>query len=180
MKKNKIIYMLLALAINTSAFANFINAKVKVTGITCSMCSNSVNKALSSLTFVDKIEVDLEKAIFTISFKPNQTVNIDEIKNKIEGAGFSVGELIAEFKFESITITNDFHYQFQNNIYHFVNVKNQKLNDIVAVRFVDKGLTSAKEFKKYTTLTTFKCIKTGTTEACCNSNIKQRIYHITI
>jgi len=62
----------------------------------------------------------------------------------------------------------------------FVNVKNQKLNDIVAVRFVDKGLTSAKEFKKYTTLTTFKCIKTGTTEACCNSNIKQRIYHITI
>jgi len=180
MKKNKIIYMLLALAINTSAFANFINAKVKVTGITCSMCSNSVNKALSSLTFVDKIEVDLEKAIFTISFKSNQSVNIDEIKNKIEGAGFSVGELIADFKFENVSVTNDFHYQYQNSTYHFVNVKNQKLNDIVAVRFVDKGLTSVKEYKKYTSLTSFKCIKTGKTEACCNSNTKQRIYHITI
>ena len=53
-------YMLLALLIDTTAFANFVNAKVKVTGVTCSMCSNSVNKALSSLTFVDKIDVDLE------------------------------------------------------------------------------------------------------------------------
>lgn len=180
MRNLKSIVLLLALIINAQAFANFINAKVKVTGVTCSMCSNSVNKALSSLTFVDKIEVDLEKAIFTISFKPNETVNIDEIKNKIEGAGFSVGELIADFKFENVSVANDFHYQFQNSTYHFVNVKSQKLNDIVAVKFVDKGLTSTKEFKKYTTLTTFKCIKTGTTEACCNSNTKQRIYHITI
>lgn len=153
MKNLKSVFLLVALVINIHAFAAFINAKVKVTGITCSMCSNSVNKALSSLTFVDKIDVDLEKAIFTISFKPNVTVNIDEIKNKIEGAGFSVGELIADFKFENVSVTNDFHYQYQNSTYHFVNVKNQKLNDIVAVRFVDKGLTSAKEFKKYTTLT---------------------------
>lgn len=180
MKINKIIYVLFALAINTTAFANFINAKVKVTGVTCSMCSNSVNKALSSLTFVDKIDVDLENAVFTISFKPTEKVNIDEIKNKIEGAGFSVGELVAEFKFENVEITNDYHYQFQNNTYHFVNVKNQKLNDIVTLRFVDKGLTSSKEFKKYTSLTSFKCIKTGTTEACCKSDTKQRIYHITI
>jgi copper chaperone CopZ len=180
MMKNKVMYMLLALIINTTAFANFVNAKVKVTGVTCSMCSNSVNKALSSLTFVDKIDVDLENAVFTISFKSSEKVIIDEIKNKIEGAGFSVGELIAEFKFESVAITNDFHYQFQNNIYHFVNVKNQNLNNIVAVKFVDKGLTSAKEYKKYTSLTSLKCIKTGKTEACCNSNTQQRIYHITI
>ncbi len=166
--------------ISSSSFANFVSAKIKVTGITCSMCSNSVNKALSSLKFVDKVEVDLEKAIFTVTFKQNEDVVIDEIKSKIEGAGFSVGELIADFKFSNISVTNDFHYQFQNNTYHFVNVKNQSLNDAVAIRFVDKGFTSQKEYKKYVSLTTSKCIKTGKAENCCHSDDKQRIYHITI
>ena len=105
--------------LSSSSFANFVSAKIKVTGITCSMCSNSVNKALSSLKFVDKVEVDLEKAIFNVTFKPNENVIVDEIKAKVEGAGFSVGELIADFKFENVSVTNDFHYQFQNNTYHF-------------------------------------------------------------
>lgn len=180
MKNLKSIVLLASLVISSHAFAAFINVKVKVTGITCSMCSNSVNKALSTLNFVDKIDVDLENAIFTLSFKPNTSVNIDEIKNKIEGAGFSVGEVIANFKFDNVPVSNDFHYQFENNTYHFVDVKKQNLNDVVSVRFVDKGLTSLKEFKKYTKLTSLKCIKTGTTEECCNSKTKQRTYHITI
>jgi copper chaperone CopZ len=181
MKTKKSIFILfIAMLISSSSFANFVSAKIKVTGITCSMCSNSVNKALSSLKFVDKVEVDLEKAIFTVTFKQNEDVVIDEIKSKIEGAGFSVGELIADFKFSNISVTNDFHYQFQNNTYHFVNVKNQSLNDAVAIRFVDKGFTSQKEYKKYVSLTTSKCIKTGKAENCCHSDDKQRIYHITI
>lgn len=180
MKAKKIIALLLGIFLtSSSAFANFIGAKIKVTGVTCSMCSNSVNKALSSLKFVEKIEVDLENAIFSITFKPNEKVAIDEIKAKVEGAGFSVGELIADFKFDNLTVSKDYHYQFENNTYHFVNVKDQNLNKVTSIRFVDKGLTSIKEHKKYVGLTSYKCIKTGKMESCCKVE-GNRIYHITL
>lgn len=166
--------------LSVNSYANFTSVKLKVTGITCSMCSNSVHKALSSLPFIEKIEVDLQKAVYEITFKSGEKVVIDDIKNKVEGAGFSVGALVADFNFENLDIKNDYHFQFEGNTYHFLDVKNQTLDKHITIRFVDKGLTSKKEFNKYRGLTTFKCIKTGKSGSCCNSEINQRIYHITL
>ncbi len=178
--KKTILTLFIALLMGSSAFANFVSAKIKVTGVTCSMCSNSVHKALSSLSFIDKIDVDLQNAIFNITFKTNEKVVIDQIKEKIEGAGFSVGQLVADFKFSGLHVTKDLHYDFEGNTYHFVNVQEKHLNTIASIRFVDKGLTSSKEHKKYTGLTTYKCIKTGTSQDCCHMASKKRIYHVTI
>jgi copper chaperone CopZ len=161
------------------AMANFTSAKLKVTGITCSMCSNSVYKALSSLSFIDKIEVDLQKSIYEITFKPGEKVVIDDIKDKVEGAGFSVGELIADFNFENLNVKKDLHYEYEGNVYHFVNVTEQTLDKCISVKFVDKGLTSSKEHKKYVGLTTYTCIKSGKSQNCC-IQMNQRIYHITL
>lgn len=181
MKTIKLLLLLCSLTLlSGKSFANFTSIKLKVTGVTCSMCSNSVHKALSSLPFIDKIEVDLQKSEYQLTFKPDQKVVIDDIKNKVEGAGFSVGELTATFKFENLAIQKDFHYQFQGNTYHFVDVKNQTLNEVVTVKFIDKGLTSKKEYKKYSGLTTYECIKTGRSQHCCNVGNNQRIYHITL
>lgn len=179
MKTIKSLIIILALiATHKSAFGNFLN--VKVTGITCSMCSNSVHKALASLSFIDSIEVDLENAVFKLTFKEGQKVVIDDIKSKIEGAGFSVGELTADFKFNNLSVTKDYHFQFDGNTYHFVGVNNQNLDNITSLKFVDKGFTSTKEFKKYAGMTSMACIKTGKTGKCCPASEKQRIYHVTI
>jgi len=178
----KLIILFVSFILSNNVFAGFVGAKVKVTGVTCSMCSNSVNKALSSLSFIDKIDVDLENAVFILSFKPGEKVVMDEIRKKVEGAGFSVGELTADFAFDSLQVENDYHYTFENNIYHFVGVKNQYLNKTVSLKFVDKGLTSSKEYKKYSNMTNLKCIKTGKPETCCNkvSAGYSRIYHVTL
>jgi len=181
MKTIKIIILIVTLTLGTEQlFANFSSAKLKVTGVTCSMCSNSVHKALSSLPFIDKINVDLQKAVYEITFKPGEKVIIDDIKNKVEGAGFSVGELTAEFNFNNLNVNKDFHYKFEGNTYHFVGVKDQTLDKTATVRFVDKGLTSKKEYKKYSGMTSYSCIKTGKSQNCCNTEANQRIYHITL
>ena len=176
----KTILSILLVCISTTTFANFVGAKVKVTGITCSMCSNSVHKALSSLSFIEKIDVDLENAIFTLIFKQGEKVVIDEIKNKIEGAGFSVGELNADFKFSNVNVSKDYHYEFEGNTYHFVNVSDKTLDNTISIKFVDKGLISSKEYKKYVGLTSMKCIKTGKPDKCCPVSSTKRIYHVTI
>ncbi len=177
--KSIFIAALLLFSYNTVS-AKFLSAKVKVTGVTCSMCSNSVHKALSGLSFIESIKVDLESATFFLEFKTDQKVVIDEIKNKIEGAGFSVGELVADFKFEKVTVRNDLHFDHDGSTYHFVNVTEQNLDNSVSLRFVDKGLTSMKEYKKYSGMTKMRCIKTGYSSDCCNKSTKQRIYHVTI
>jgi copper chaperone CopZ len=144
------------------------------------MCSNSVLKALTSLPFVDQVQVDLEKAAFKLTFKPGTNVSPDQIKEKVEGAGFSVGQLIMEFRFDGVKITNDYHYEFAGNTYHFVNVKDQTLERVVGLTFVDKGMTSAKTHKKYVGLTSYECIKTGRMDNCCNVSNTNRVYHVTL
>lgn len=165
--------MLMAALFSSGVFANFVSAKVKVTGVTCSMCSNSVHKALSTLSFIDKIDVDLQKAEYNLTFRQGAKVSMDAIKDKIEGAGFSVGSLMADFKFSNLAISNDVNFNFANDIYHFVNVKSQRLNGLATLKFVDKGLTSNKEHRKYVGLTKYPCIKTGTMDS-------KRVYHVTI
>ncbi len=180
MKTIKTICTILLLSLlSGKAMANFRSAKLKVTGVTCSMCSNSVHKALSTLSFIDKIEVDLQKAVYEITFKPGKKVVIDDIKNKVEGAGFSVGELIADFNFGNLDVKNNLHYEYNGDVYHFVNVAEQTLDNYISIRFVDKGLISNKEHKKYVSLTTYTCIKTGKSQNCCTQK-NQRIYHITL
>lgn len=177
----KKIIVILALILSAQiASASFVSAKIKVTGVTCSMCSNSVQKALSSLSFVENIDVDLENAVFKVTFKKGESVVADLIKEKVEGAGFSVGELVMDFQFQNQPVKNDFHFNYNGNTYHFVNVKEQQLNSTVSLRFVDKGMTGLKEHKKYVGLTTYECIKTGKMQSCCNNQSLGRIYHVTI
>jgi len=65
-------------------------------GLTCSMCSKAIFKALTKLDFVDEVKVDIEKSKFVLSFKSGKTVVIDQIKSAVADAGFSVQSLVAE------------------------------------------------------------------------------------
>ena len=172
--------MVLMLLSARMALAGFESARVKVTGVTCSMCSNSVNKALSSLTFVESVEVDLVNAVFNLRFRTGHAVSADQIGQKVEGAGFSVGLLVMEARFENLEVKKDLHYEFEGNTYHFVDVPKQLLNGKVALRFVDKGLSPAREHKKYCAKTSYQCIRTGKMESCCEDSVKGRIYHVTL
>lgn len=68
---------------------------LQASGLTCSMCSNSINKALKTLDFIDKVDADIKNYTFEISFKANSIVDFDKIKKKVEDAGFSVSDFVA-------------------------------------------------------------------------------------
>ncbi len=92
-----IIVLTIQIIIISKVSAGVISAKLKVNGLTCSMCSKATHKSLSKINFIQTIDPDLEHTSFTLIFKPNAEINIAEIKNSIEKAGFSVGELILNF-----------------------------------------------------------------------------------
>ncbi len=62
---------------------------LKVSGMTCMGCVNSVKRLLSAIEGVGQVEVDLALGRVTIGYDPAQA-GLDALKNVIEGGGYQV------------------------------------------------------------------------------------------
>ena len=166
------VFMLVPLFINNICFSQKNEATEIVTkvslqasGLTCSMCSNAVNKSLKSIDFVDKIEVNLKTSTFEITFKQGHNVDFDKLKKKVEDAGFSVSTFIAYIHFNNIQVKGADPVTIGTKTFRFLNVRDLIINGDKAVKIVDRGFVSSKEYKR------------GSTPA---SNLVTRIYNATI
>ncbi len=169
------------MAINTSAQIKRIT--LQASGLTCSMCSNAINKALKTLDFVEAVEPNIKTSSFIITVKENSVADFDKIKNKVEDAGFFVAKMMATVSFTNTKIENDEHTIIGKDVFHFLNVKAQNLQGNHQIVLLDKGFVTAKTFKKNSKLTTMQCYSTGKAANCCaKDGIQegQRIYHVTI
>tara|TARA_R100000278_G_scaffold107075_1_gene83761 strand:+ start:228 stop:530 length:303 start_codon:yes stop_codon:yes gene_type:complete len=65
-------------------------ASLKVTGLTCSMCSFSVQKGLEKVQSIKSVEPNLEETTFEITFKDDIFIDFNLIENAVLDAGFFV------------------------------------------------------------------------------------------
>ncbi len=121
----------------TSANAQISKVEIRATGLTCSMCSNAINKQLKSLPEVVTVETDLNTNTFTVILKEGNALSPKIFKEKVEKAGFFIGSLLVTLKPETIT----------NMPYIQVN-KVSNANVEVQIQILDKGYVTEKEFKK--------------------------------
>ncbi len=167
MKKTFSISLLLLFSL--IADAQITKAELTATGLTCSMCSKATYKQLTSIPEVEKVETDLNKTAFILYFKNGSSVNPGELKQKVEDAGFSVGELIVVFNFANQKAENNSSFTQNNITYTFMDTKSGVLTGEVKVKVLDKGFVVEKEFKKL-----LKMSKQYPTYASINKNL----YHI--
>ena len=132
----------------TAANAQITKAELTATGLTCSMCSKATYKQLTSIPEVEKVETDLNNTAFILHFTKGSTVNPGELKQKVEDAGFSVGELIVVFKFNNQKAENNRSFTLNNITYTFMDTKPGVLAGEVKVKVLDKGFVVEKEYKK--------------------------------
>ena len=140
MKKINSIYIILVsivLIASSKATAQISKAKIRATGLTCSMCSNAINKQLKSLPEVVDVETDLNTNTFTVKLKEGNTLSPKIFKDKVEKAGFFIGTLILTTKSETIKQSA---YVLINNV--------SNSNTEVKIQVLDKGYVTEKEFKK--------------------------------
>ncbi len=64
-------------------------ATVKINGMTCGHCVSAVTKALTEITGISNVSVNLEKGEAT--YNEDSPVAIEKIKGVISGIGFEVG-----------------------------------------------------------------------------------------
>jgi copper chaperone CopZ len=131
------------------ASAQIIKAELQVAGLTCSMCSRSVDKSLRTLDFIDSVAVDLSHASFMLFFKKDKTIDFIQIKKKVEDAGFFVASLKINYKFDNLKIENNSSFSYQNITFYFLNTTAKTLNGAVTFKIADKGFVIDKEYKKY-------------------------------
>ncbi len=146
---------------------------IQASGLTCSMCSNSIFKALKTIDFVDKVDANIKTSSFEVTVKPGAVINFDKLKDKVEDAGFFVASFIVNYNFDELAIANDEHVNVGDNTFHFLNIKNAVLSGEKKIRILDKGFVPAKEYKKNSGITKMACYKTGEEKG-------KRVFHVTI
>ena len=179
----KILLLILALSLSGYIQAQVTKVSLQASGLTCSMCSNAINKSLKSIDFVDKVDANIKTSTFEITFKPGRQIDFDRLKKKVESAGFAVASFIATYNFNHLGIKNGGHVKIGDMMFMFLNVKDQELEGIRNIRIIDKGFVSAKEYKNNAGLTPLNCYKTGVAEPCCAKDgliAGTRIFHATI
>lgn len=164
------------------AMSQIKSATLTASGLTCSMCSKAIYKALTKVPFVSNIDADVEQSTYTIHFKEGEQVVLDDLKKAVSDAGFSVANMQVLVTFNNTEVYNDAHINVGGSTFHFLNVKQQVLQGDKAISVVDKNYVPAAEHKKYRKYTKMECFETGMMGSCCpaGSASAKRVYHVTI
>jgi len=179
----KKLFFIVAVLFAVHTQAQVTKVQLQASGLTCSMCSNAINKSLKTIDYIDKVMSNIKTSTFEISFKPGAAINFDQLKKKVEDAGFSVANMKAVMNFDNVKLEKDQHLNFGGLTFHFLNADGQTLNGEKTIQVVDKGYVSAKEFKKNQLYTKMDCYKTGVAGTCCTKEglaSGSRIFHVTI
>lgn len=99
MKKIILIFIVtIFFGFNRSSTAQVTQLTIGVDGFTCSLCAKGVEAQFKSLDFVKSVKTDLKNTLFILTLKPNQPINVSQIRNAVDDGGFSVRDIKIEAK----------------------------------------------------------------------------------
>ena len=147
-KRTSLLIATIILATSFSINAQMVKAEIIATGLTCSMCSNSINKQLKSLSQVDSVATDLNTNTFTVYLKKDNDLKPRILKESVEKAGFFVGSMVVTMQFDNLRIEDNFAVNKENVALVFVDAKPKVLNGSTRIKIQDKGFVTQKEYKK--------------------------------
>lgn len=132
MKNLSIKMIAIVVLLSTNINAQISKVEIIATGLTCSMCSNAINKQLKKNAEIEKVEVDLNSNTFTVFLKKENKITPKILKESIQKAGFFVGSMV-------ITTENQ---SLPKNYILMSEEKSKKY------KVIDKAYLTMKEFKK--------------------------------
>ncbi|MFL9830429.1 heavy metal-associated domain-containing protein [Flavobacterium sp. ST-87] len=132
----------------TSSYAQISKAEITATGLTCSMCSNAINKQLKAMPEVEKVMIDLNSNTFVVNFKKNSLITPQDLKHNIEKTGFFVGSMILTMNAENVKPKDNSSFKNETGTYVFVNPVTKPEGDKLRLKILNSGFVTKKEYKK--------------------------------
>lgn len=147
----------------TSSYAQISKVEIMATGLTCSMCSNAINKQLKAMPEVEKVMIDLNNNTFVVNLKNNSLVTPQMLKSNIEKTGFFVGSMILTMDANNVEPKDNSSFKNASGTYVFVNPDEKPANEKLRLKVLNNGFVTKKEYKKSAKLLS-KYIGFGTQE----------------
>lgn len=143
--------ILLAIAMFTgmASHAQIQSASLTASGLTCSMCSKAIYKALLTIPSIHKVDADIETSSYTIEFNKDADVSPEAIRKAVEGAGFGVARLAITASVPKTTIETGTRLSLQGATYKFIRPDGKTVQGVQTFTVIGKSYLSAAEWKKY-------------------------------
>lgn len=132
-----------------TANAQFQQVELGVNGLTCSMCTRSVEMRLRRLPFVEEVTMDLAHTNGVVTMKPNKKADLEAIAKAVKEAGFSVRYLKAAVPFHETSATTGGCYALKNATLSFADAPKQPLDGVVTVQFLGEDFLPKTDYKKW-------------------------------
>jgi copper chaperone CopZ len=166
----KNIFLVLCMLFTGVSYAQVQSVSLQASGLTCSMCSRAIYKALQKVPDVADVQEDIEHTRYHIRFKDPAAVSLESLKKAVKSAGFSVASMEVKVHFDQESIASDTIVRLSGLQFQFVHVSHQNLNGVRSLLVVDKDYLLEKERKKYA----------GSYESALAPDGTGQIFHVTM
>ena len=143
------LFLLLCFYNNCILLGQFNSATIHINGLTCSACSFAVQKSISMIDFVERIEMDLNENIALIVFKKNKAIDPSKLILGVKNAGFTVGKLELNYSTQNTSLSTRDCFTESGTRYLIVDDTDTTFQGNVTFKLIHKSIVSKKEYKKY-------------------------------
>jgi copper chaperone CopZ len=144
----KKIFLLLICCWTISANAQVQKVNLQASGLTCAMCSKAIYKAVSAISFVDTVLVNIEASTYDIRFDKEATPQFDRIAKAVVDAGFSVANLTVIVNFDKQAVDKNGLFTMDGINYKLMGTPPATLKGSKKMQLVGKQYMLPKDFKK--------------------------------
>lgn len=148
MKTKIILAVFFAFTVSIASYAQISKVEIVATGLTCSMCSNAINKQLKALPEVANVATDLNTNTFTVLFKKDSKITPQKLKQSVEKAGFYVGSMVLTLALDTTKVDKQSIVIQGESTYVFLDTESKTITNVVEAKVLDKGFVTQKEYKK--------------------------------
>lgn len=146
LKKQFILLVMLFGVMNS--YSQISKAEIIATGLTCSMCSNAINKQLKALPEVEKVMIDLNSNTFMVQLKKDNHITPQQLRANIEKAGFFVGSMVLTMDVDAGKAMDNTSFKNASGTYVFVDAKEKIANGTFRLKVLNSGFVTKKEYKQ--------------------------------
>ncbi len=144
----KNIFLLLICCWTISANAQVQKVNLQASGLTCAMCSKAIYKAVSAISFVDTVLVNIEASTYDIRFDKETTPRFDQIAKAVVDAGFSVANLTVMVNFDKQAVDKNGSFTLDGINYKLMGTPPTTLQGSKKMQLIGKQYMLPKDLKK--------------------------------
>lgn len=146
MKKIFNIYLLLfCLLISINVSAQVQSIRISINGLTCSQCSKSVEMRLKKLSFISKVDMDLQNTEAKISLKKDAKIDLNKVADAVTDAGFSVNTFWVNYQFPSVNYGDQNCISTKDGIFMLINNNTAITQEVIVL---GKKFNASKKYQK--------------------------------